>query len=97
MVIEQVSQRVDPEVHSQRMRDPQGPGPPVFPYLAETWVVAAMGTCTCMGLLYANLFMGKLELEFLRTQDKIHVHVPRVWWRYIDDIFTIWDHGEPSL
>ena len=42
---------------------------------------------------YANLFMGKLEQEFLRTQDKI----PRVWWRYIDDIFAIWDHSEPSL
>ena len=27
------------------------------------------------------------------TQDK----EPRVWWRYIDDIFAIWAHGEPSL
>ena len=51
----------------------------------------AMGTR--MAPSYANLFMGKLEREFLRTQDKI----PRVWWRYIDDIFAIWDHGEPSL
>ena len=42
---------------------------------------------------YANLFMGKLEREFLQTQDKM----PRVWWRYIDDIFAIWDHGEPTL
>ena len=23
--------------------------------------------------------------------------IPRVWWRYIDNIFTIWDHDEPSL
>ena len=42
---------------------------------------------------YANLSMGKLEREFLQTHDKI----PRVWWRYIDDTFAIWDHGEPSL
>ena len=43
---------------------------------------------TCMAPSYANLFMGKLEREFLQTQDKIH----RVWWRYmyIDDIFAIW-------
>ena len=40
MVIEQVSQRIDPEVHSRRIRGPQGPDPPAFPYLAETWVVA---------------------------------------------------------
>ena len=22
---------------------------------------------------------------------------PRIWWRYIDDIFFIWEHGEDSL
>ena len=46
-----------------------------------------------MTLLYTNLFMGKLEREFLQTQDKI----PRMWWRYIDDIFAILAHGELSL
>ena len=51
----------------------------------------AMGTR--MAPSYANLFMGKLGREFLRTQNKL----PRVWWRYIDDIFAIWTHGEPSL
>ena len=50
-----------------------------------------MGTRTVPS--YANLFIGKLEQEFLLTQDKI----PRTWWRYTDDIFAIWDHGEPSL
>ena len=50
---------------------------------------------THMAPSYANLFVGKLEREFLRTQNKL----PRVWWRYmyIDDIFAIWTHGEPSL
>ena len=43
--------------------------------------------------LYANLFWGKLEREFLETRNKL----PRVWWRYIDDIFAIWTHGKPTL
>ena len=42
---------------------------------------------------YANLFMGKLQREFLRTQDI----EPRVWWRFVDDIFAIWTHGEQAL
>ena len=48
---------------------------------------------THMALSYANLFLGKLECKFLATQDRI----PRAWWRYIDDIFAIWTHGEPAL
>ena len=51
----------------------------------------AMGTH--MAPYYANLFMGKLELEFLLTQDL----KPEVWWRFIDDSFAIWTHGEQSL
>ena len=51
----------------------------------------AMGTR--MAPSYANLFMGKLEQEFLLTQDR----KPREWWRYTDDIFAIWTHGEPAL
>ena len=38
---------------------------------------------TRMAPSYANLFMGKLEQELLRTQEKL----PLVWWRCIDDIF----------
>ena len=37
----------------------------------------AMGTR--MAPSYANLFMGKLEHEFLATQNRL----PREWWRYI--------------
>ena len=51
----------------------------------------AMGTR--MAPSYANLFLGKLERKFLATQNRI----PRVWWRYIDDTFAIWTHGEPAL
>ena len=48
---------------------------------------------TRMASLYANLCMGKLEQEFLQTQSR----KTREWWRYIDDIFAIWTHGEPTL
>ena len=37
--------------------------------------------------------MGKLEQQFLCTQER----VPLVWWRYIDDVFAVWTHGEPAL
>ena len=40
--------------------------------------------------LYAVLFMGYLEDKILNS----FVEKPLVWWRYIDDIFMIWQHGE---
>ena len=48
---------------------------------------------TCMAPSYANLFLGRLEHEFLET----HNSIPQVWWRCTDDIFAIWTHGEPVL
>ena len=48
---------------------------------------------TSMAPSYVNLFMGKLEHEFLLTQDL----KPRVWYRLIDYIFAIWTQGEKSL
>ena len=48
---------------------------------------------TCMAPSYTNLLMGKLGWEFLHTPDK----VPLVWWRYINDVFAMWTHGEESL
>ena len=61
----------------------------------ENYYLQVHGTAmgTRMAPSYANLFMGKLEREFLLTQDL----KPRVWWRFIDDIFAIWTHGEQSL
>ena len=35
-----------------------------------------------MALSYTNIFMDA---------------VPSTWWRYIDDIFAIWPHGEEQL
>ena len=37
--------------------------------------------------------MGKLERKLLQSV----TNRPMVWWRYIDDVFTIWPHGEESL
>ena len=37
--------------------------------------------------------MADLEENILSASEK----KPMVWWRYIDDIFFIWEHGEESL
>ena len=42
---------------------------------------------------HAILFMAALEEKILSQVKK----KPSVWWRYIDDIFFIWKHGEESL
>ena len=42
---------------------------------------------------YAVFFMTALE-ENILNKFKIK---PNVWWRYIDDIFFIWEQGEESL
>ena len=45
---------------------------------------------TKMAPPYAILFMGELEEKILKDCDK----KPLTWWRYIDDIFMLWQHGE---
>ena len=42
---------------------------------------------------YAILYMSDLEEKAINT---FHLK-PWVWWRYIDDVFMIWEHGEESL
>ena len=42
---------------------------------------------------YACLFMADLEERLL---DSYHLK-PRLWMRYIDDIFFVWEHGEEQL
>ena len=48
---------------------------------------------TCMALLYAYILMDNLERRMLA---KMHA-VPSIWWRYIDDVFASWPHGEKQL
>ncbi|GFN76892.1 hypothetical protein PoB_000339800 [Plakobranchus ocellatus] len=52
---------------------------------------AAMGTCMIPS--YANLFMGELEDKLLASA----ATKPKIWLRYIDDIFLIWTHGRSNL
>ena len=48
---------------------------------------------TKMAPSYAILFMDELEQKLLDSADE----KPLVWWRYIDDVFFIWEHGEEKL
>ena len=42
---------------------------------------------------YACIFMDEVETSFLETQEI----EPLVWFRYIDDVFFIWTHGQEKL
>jgi hypothetical protein len=51
----------------------------------------AMGTRVAPSL--ANLFLGRFEEQLLKNVPC----KPRLWRRFIDDIFMIWTHGEDKL
>ena len=42
---------------------------------------------------YACIFMDDVEIKFLETQSL----QPLFWFRYIDDVFFIWTHGEGKI
>ena len=42
---------------------------------------------------YSILFMAELEEKILEIVD----NKLNLWWRYIDDIFFIWEHGEEKF
>ena len=48
---------------------------------------------TKMAPPYAIIFMGDLEERILQSCS----FKPLVWWRYIDDIFLLWQHEEEKL
>ena len=39
------------------------------------------------------LFMTELEEDIIKESE----YKPYLWWRYIDDIFFLWEHGENKL
>ena len=48
---------------------------------------------TRMAPSYANIFMKYVETQLIDTSPK----KPKMWLRFIDDIFMIWDHGSHAL
>lgn len=50
---------------------------------------------TQMAPSYMNIYMDDLEKPMLASIKKIHV--PSIWQRYIDDIFSIWPYGGERL
>ena len=51
----------------------------------------AMGTR--VALSYANIFLSNFEDKYIYSY---HLQ-PLVWYRYIDDVFCIWQHDETEL
>ena len=47
---------------------------------------------TKMAPPYAIIFIGDLEERILKD----YSFKPLVWWRYIDDIFLLWQHGKKN-
>ena len=52
---------------------------------------AAMGSP--LSPVVANIFMEEFEIEALRAA----VIRPKLWLRYVDDTFVIWNHGDKQL
>ena len=42
---------------------------------------------------YSNIITDRLERRLIRNAEV----KPRIWWRYIDDIFIAWTEGEEKL
>ena len=42
---------------------------------------------------YSILFIAELEEKIIKESE----YKPSLWWRYIDDIFFLWEHGENKL
>ena len=46
---------------------------------------------------FTNLFMARLEQEFLDSVSQKGTPMPALWIRYIDDIFVIWPDTEQTF
>ena len=57
----------------------------------EQTIGAAMGSP--LSPVIANIFMEHFEQSALANS----VYVPKIWKRYVDDIFAIWPHGKEHL
>lgn len=52
----------------------------------EKFYILTKGTCmgNALSPFLANLFMSQFEMN-LKEEKKI----PRIWWRYVDDVFAV--------
>ena len=55
--------------------------------------IGGTATGSAVAPAYANLFMANLEEKLLHDSPL----KPDVFWRYIDNCFGIWQHGEASI
>jgi hypothetical protein len=46
-----------------------------------------------MSPVIANFYMENLEIKAIETA----THKPACWYRYVDDTFFIWPHGQDKL
>ena len=65
----------------------------IMTIVIKIMTIANTAIGTKMAPPYAILFMPELEETFLASSPL----KPFVWWRYIDNIFMIWQHGEEKL
>ena len=54
-----------------------------------------------MTVVYSVIYMYKFDVDALIYMYKFEIAAhplkPFVWWRFIDDIFAVWTHGETEL
>ena len=55
----------------------------------------AMGTPMAPG--YANVFMGVVEEDLLDRYERETGFRPKVWLRFLDDVFMLWQYGPDEL
>ncbi|KAJ8919473.1 hypothetical protein NQ315_016573, partial [Exocentrus adspersus] len=51
----------------------------------------AMGSS--LSPIMSNTFMEHFEETYVKS----YINKPKIWWRYVDDIFSIWPHGQDNL
>ena len=60
-----------------------------FEFTREIKQISSTAIGTKFSPPHECIFMDQVESEFLKTQ----IHQLLVWFRYVDDIFFIWNHG----
>ncbi|KAJ8913061.1 hypothetical protein NQ315_006562 [Exocentrus adspersus] len=51
----------------------------------------AMGSS--LSPIMSNIFMEHFEETYVKS----YINKPKIWWRYVDDVFSIWPHGQDNL